>query len=95
MTKLELVREISRETGVDVATVAATIEGFMSVTQKTLASGENLYLRGFGSLTLLKRATKTARNITKGETMIVPEHFIPKFKAAPDFMAAVAHAPVK
>ena len=95
MTKLELVREISRETGVDVPTATACIEAFMSVTKRTMAGGENLYLRGFGSLTLIKRATKTARNIKKGESLIVPEHFIPKFKAAPEFLESVAHAPVK
>ena len=55
-----------------------------------MANGENVYLRGFGTFNLKKRAAKTARNITKKETLIVPEHFIPAFKACPEFLNMVA-----
>ena len=95
MTKQELVRTISQETGVDQAMGLTTIEAFMDVTKRTMAGGENIYLRGFGSIILKKRAQKTARNITKGETLVVPEHYIPSFKACPEFMDMVANAPVK
>ena len=95
MTKQELVRAIARETGIDNGTVLATVEAMMTVTKNTMAAGENVYLRGFGTFNLKKRATKTARNITKGETLIVPEHYIPAFKACPEFMEMTAHAKVK
>ena len=47
---------------------------------------ENVYLRGFGSFILKKRAQKTARNISKNTTMIVPAHNIPAFKPAKEFV---------
>jgi DNA-binding protein HU-beta len=62
----------------------------MSIIKETMANGENVYLRGFGTFNLKKRAAKTARNITKKETLIVPEHFIPAFKACPEFLNMVA-----
>ena len=90
MTKQELVRAISSETGVDQTAVLATVESFMNIVKNTMADGENIYLRGFGTFNLKKRASKTARNISKKETIIVPEHYIPAFKPCPEFQAMVA-----
>ncbi len=90
MTKQELVRAISQETGVDQPTALVTVEAFMDIIKKTMADGENVYLRGFGTFNLKKRAAKTARNITKKETIIVPEHYIPAFKPCPEFQGRVA-----
>lgn len=85
MTKAEVVNEISRSTGLDKDSVLQTVEQLMVVIKDSLANGENVYLRGFGTFAIKKRAEKTARNITKGETVIVPEHNIPFFKPSPDF----------
>ena len=80
MTKQELVRKISHETGIDQLTALASVEALMNIIKDTIESGENVYLRGFGTFNLKKRATKTARNITKKVSIIVPEHKIPSFK---------------
>ncbi|MBO5965491.1 MAG: integration host factor subunit beta [Bacteroidaceae bacterium] len=90
MTKQELVRAISHETGVDQSSVLATVEALMGIIKDTMSEGENVYLRGFGTFNLKKRAAKTARNITKQETLIVPEHYIPAFKPCPEFLNMVA-----
>jgi DNA-binding protein HU-beta len=55
----------------------------------SLVDGENVYLRGFGSFIVKKRAEKTARNISKNTTIIIPEHFIPAFKPAKSFVNKV------
>lgn len=89
MTKADIVNEITRKTGIDKATVLVTVEAFMSSVKETLSNGENLYLRGFGSFVLKKRAQKTARNISKNTTLIIPEHNIPSFKPAKTFMLSV------
>ena len=85
MTKADIVSEISKKTGIDKATVLTTVEAFMGVVKDSLAGGNNVYLRGFGSFILKKRAPKTARNITKNTTIIIPEHYIPAFKPAKSF----------
>ena len=54
-----------------------------------VAKGENVYLRGFGSFIVKKRAQKTARNISKNTTIIIPAHNIPAFKPAKTFMGEV------
>ena len=89
MTKADIVNEIAKRTGLEKATVLATIENFMDVVKDLLANGENVYLRGFGSFIIKKRSEKTARNISKNTTIIIPEHNIPAFKPAKVFMEEV------
>ncbi|MBO7234520.1 MAG: integration host factor subunit beta [Paludibacteraceae bacterium] len=89
MTKAEIVNEIARNTGVDKATVLTTVEAFMEAVKDSLAKNENVYLRGFGSFIVKTRAKKTARNISKNTTIIIPEHNIPAFKPAKTFLSQV------
>ena len=85
MTKADIVREIAKKTGIENATVLASVEAFMETVKESLAKEENVYLRGFGSFILKKHAAKTARNISKNTTLIIPEHNIPAFKPAKTF----------
>lgn len=89
MTKAEIVNDISKKTGIDKATVLTTVEAFMSSVKGSIENGENVYLRGFGSFILKKRAKKTARKISKNTTIIIPEHNIPAFKPAKTFVNSV------
>ena len=90
MTKAEIATEIAKTTGIDKASVVAVIEKFMTTVKDSLAHGDNVYLRGFGSFIVKKRAEKTARNIGKNTTIIIPAHNIPAFKPADSFKDEVA-----
>ncbi|MDR1746003.1 MAG: integration host factor subunit beta [Tannerella sp.] len=90
MTKADIVSEISKSTGIDKSTVLSSVESFMGVVKGALTGGENVYLRGFGSFVVKTRAQKTARNISKNTTIIIPEHKIPAFKPAKVFLNSVA-----
>lgn len=89
MTKADIVNEIAKNTGIEKATVLATVEAFMETVKDSLAKNENVYLRGFGSFIVKHRAEKTARNISKNTTIIIPAHNIPSFKPAKTFMGQV------
>lgn len=90
MTKAEIAAEISKTTGIDKANVVNIIEGFMTAVKDSLANGENVFLRGFGSFIIKERAAKTARNISKNTTLVIPAHKIPAFKPADCFKEEVA-----
>jgi DNA-binding protein HU-beta len=89
MTKAEIVAEIAEKTGIEKITVQASVEAFMKSVKTNLSQGKNVYLRGFGSFIVKKRATKKGRNISKNTTIIIPEHFIPSFKPAKTFSEKV------
>jgi DNA-binding protein HU-beta len=89
MTKADIVSEISKGTGIEKITVQKTVEAFMESVKGSLAKNQNVYLRGFGSFIVKERAQKTARNISKNTTIIIPAHNIPAFKPAKTFVGKV------
>lgn len=89
MTKADIVNEISKNTGIEKLIVQKTIESFMDIIKDSLAEGENVYLRGFGSFVVKTRAAKTARNISKNITISIPAHKIPSFKPSKTFSSIV------
>ena len=89
MTKADIVSEIAKSTGVEKVQVQAIVEAFMQSIKTSLTQKNNVYLRGFGSFIVKKRAKKVARNISKNTTITIPEHNIPAFKPAKSFAAKV------
>jgi len=89
MTKADLISEITEKTGVEKIAVQATVESLMTTIVDAMESGENVYLRGFGSFVIKKRAEKTGRDILKNTTIIIPEHYVPTFKPAKTFVDGV------
>ena len=89
MTKADIVNEIAKSTGAEKVLVQTIVEAFMENVRNSLAEQNNVYLRGFGSFIIKKRATKVARNISKNTTITIPEHNIPAFKPAKSFVSKV------
>lgn len=89
MTKADIVSEIAKSTGVEKVQVQNIVEAFMESIKTSLTQKNNVYLRGFGSFIVKKRAKKVARNISKNTTITIPEHNIPAFKPAKSFAAKV------
>ncbi len=93
MTKAEVISEIADKTGIEKSDVSATVEAFFQVVKDSLAEGENIYVRGFGSFINKKRAKKVARNISKNTAIIIDEHFVPSFKPSKVFIEKVKLSP--
>lgn len=89
MTKAEIVNEVAKSTGLEKIAVQNVVEAFMESVKGSLEKGENVYLRGFGSFVVKQRAQKTARNISKNETITIEAHKIPAFKPAKVFVDQV------
>ena len=89
MTKAEIVNKIASNTGIEKSQVQAVVEAFMKCVKESLAQGEPVYLRGFGSFIVKRRAQKTARNITANTTMVIPAHNVPAFKPSKSFVAEI------
>ncbi len=85
MTKADIVSEITKSTGIDKATVLSTVEAFMDAVMNSMNDGENVYLRGFGSFVVKRRAAKAARDIQNDTTIIIPERYVPTFKPSQYF----------
>ncbi len=93
MRKADLISKISDKTGIPKVDVLVTLETMFKEVKSTLANGENLYIRGFGSFIIKKRAAKIGRNIKKNVAVSIPEHFIPAFKPAKEFVQDIKSSP--
>ncbi|MAJ50625.1 MAG: integration host factor subunit beta [Flammeovirgaceae bacterium] len=89
MTKADVISEISEKTGIDKLDVQASVEAFFSVVKTSMADGENIYVRGFGSFVNKKRAKKIARNISKNTAIVIEEHYVPSFKPSKIFIEKI------
>ena len=89
MRKADLVARIADKTGIAKVDVLVTLEALFKEVKESLAEGENVYVRGFGSFVVKKRAKKIGRHIKKNEAIEIPEHYIPSFKPAKIFVEQV------
>lgn len=92
MTKAEVISKISEQTGIDKADVQVTVEALFSVVKSSMAGGENIYVRGFGSFVNKKRAKKVARNISKNTAIVIDEHYVPSFKPSKVFIEKIKNS---
>ena len=89
MTKADIINEIATKTGIEKVAVEAVVEAIKDTIKSTMIKGENIYLRGFGTFLLKKRAEKTGRNISKNTAVKIPAHVIPAFKPSKEFVTEV------
>ncbi len=89
MRKADLISEIADKTGIPKVDVMVTLETMFKEIKRSLIEGENIYIRGFGSFITKKRAAKIGRNIKKNVAVEIPEHYIPAFKPAKEFVQEV------
>ena len=89
MRKADIVSEIMNKTGIEKVAVETVVESIMETIKSSMGKGENIYLRGFGTFLLKKRAKKVGRNISKGTSVNIPAHVIPFFKPSKEFAAKI------
>lgn len=89
MRKADLIQTIHDQTGVPKVDILVTLETLFTEIKQTVFEGETVSMRGFGSFTVLKRKAKIGRNIKANTSVEIPEHYIPKFKPAKEFMDSV------
>lgn len=87
MTKADVITAIVAETGLSKADATASVEAFMTVIKRAMAdNNEDVFLRGFGTFVIKRRAEKLARNISKNTSVLIPSHDYPTFKPAKAFL---------
>lgn len=80
MTKAELVTAISQAAGLNKTQSKDALEAFISSVTKSLKSGKEVRLVGFGSFVPVKRAAGTARNPRTGATVKRPASRTARFR---------------
>ena len=80
MNKGQLIENVSSDANISKTDASKAVESFLSNTTKTLKSGENLTIVGFGTFSVKKRNARTGRNPRTGESIDIPSKNVVKFK---------------
>lgn len=81
MTKNDIAVELcKRIPDLQKSTSLHVVEGITDILSDAFARGENVYLRGFGTIEVKTTKEKKARNINAGTTVVVPAQRTVKFK---------------
>lgn len=95
MRKSDLINQIAEKTGIPKVDVLVTLETMFKEVKRNLGEGKNIYIRGFGSFILKRRAAKIGRNIKRNIALEIPEHYIPAFKPAKEFASEIKQVPMQ
>ena len=80
MTKQDIIDHLTDNCGLHRSSAIRAVEGVIGVISDSFARGENVYLRGFGTLEVKTTKEKKARNINAGTTLLIPAQRTVKFK---------------
>ncbi|NCX96121.1 MAG: integration host factor subunit beta [Chitinophagia bacterium] len=89
MTKGDIVDIINKETGIPKVDIILVVESFFKEIKSSLENGEEVYIRGFGSFGLKRKAPKMGRDMQKNIAIQIPEHYVPDYRPAADFLAYI------
>lgn len=81
MTKSELIERIAaRQPQLSLKDVELAVKTVLEQMSQTLATGERIEIRGFGSFSLHFREPRQGRNPKTGETVELSGKYVPHFK---------------
>ncbi|KQC07925.1 MAG: DNA-binding protein [Candidatus Cloacimonas sp. SDB] len=80
MTKADLVRNVSAETGIIRKDVALAVDAFLEAIKDSMKDGKHIEIRGFGTFKLKIRKERIGRNPKTEEKVKVPSRVVPTFK---------------
>lgn len=81
MNRSDLVIRLSMLSGMSLRQTEESVDLIISTMSDTLATGQRIEIRGFGTLDLSHRPARIARNPRTGETFPVAGKYFPTFKA--------------
>lgn len=84
MTKKDIAAAICSAHDLNKATAISVVDTVINTLADSFVSGENIYLRGFGTFYVKTTAEKKARNIKAGTTVVVPAGRTVKFRISKD-----------
>ena len=80
VTKADIVDRVSSATGLTKVETETVMNGIMNTITSALENNRRVELRGFGTFGVKKRNPRKARNPGTGETVYLPERYVPMFK---------------
>ena len=93
MTKSELIEKLAlKQTHLSYRDVEFAVKAVIEHMAQSLARGERIEIRGFGSFSLHHRPPRVGRNPKSGEAVPLPAKYVPHFKPGKELRERVNSA---
>ncbi len=89
MNKNDLISSVAADSGLSKADATKAVDAVFDSIEKSLKSGNEVRLVGFGTFSVADRKASTGRNPRTGESIQIPASKQPKFKAGKGLKEAV------
>jgi DNA-binding protein HU-beta len=89
VNKNDLISSVAADSGLSKADATKAVDAVFDSIEKSLKSGNEVRLVGFGTFSVADRKASTGRNPRTGETIQIPASKQPKFKAGKGLKEAV------
>jgi len=81
MNKKKLIDVLSDDTSFSRRDISKVLDSFLKVLLRVLRKGSKVQWSGFGTFSVATRASRKGINPATKQSIILPEIFVPKFKA--------------
>ena len=95
MTKIDIISLVSDDTGLSKVKSEEAVDAIIDVVKETLARGEAVTLRRFGSFSVREKNARMGRNPKTGREAPISARRVVRFKAGGHFKEAVNGAGMK
>ncbi|ACL32339.1 integration host factor subunit alpha [Glaesserella parasuis] len=95
LTKIEIAENLVERCGLDKRIAKQFVEDFFEEIRRSLESGEEVKLSGFGNFTVRDKKARPGRNPKTGEDVAVSARRVVVFKAGQKLRERVENAKVK
>lgn len=89
MNKAELIEKVSKKTKMTKTQTEMTLDAAIEVIQKSVSSGEEVKIVGFGTFDRAARKERNGRNPKTGSTIVIPASRVPRFRPGKEFKTLV------
>lgn len=91
MTKSELARELAVSEKLHLSTAVKAVDGLIRIVKDELAKGNEITLRGFGTIAPVDRAARQARHFKTGSEITIPAHRTAVLRISNELKTALNH----
>jgi integration host factor subunit alpha len=89
VTKADIVERVQGKIGGTRLECAALVESVLNIMKKTLETGEDVKITGFGKFSVRKKNDRKGRNPQTGEDMTITARRVLSFKPSPSLKTAI------
>jgi len=92
MTKSELIEQLAEQSHLSVGDIDLAVRTILETMSQSMADGDRIEIRGFGSFNLHYRSPRMGRNPKTGEAIALPARYVPHFKPGKELRLRVDQA---